>query len=80
MALPWYFWRFFGPIARLFRGRCYFVPCPWCGYDVEAGTGPWFRIMTAGRYNTAATGEVHWAEGVQTCPRCYHEFGYSCSS
>ena len=48
--------------------------CPHCGYDeFDAGQEPWFQWLDSGRdYD----GE-YWGYGIQTCPRCRHEYEHS---
>lgn len=55
----------------------YFI-CESCGYDHEwADTDGWFKCEDAGTTYVPGDPDIHWFEGVQTCPRCRMSWYYS---
>lgn len=51
--------------------------CPWCGYDdweAYMYKKPWFEATNGGTYYLPGEPTVHWAEGIQACPRCWFKW------
>jgi hypothetical protein len=69
-------------IVRKYRGtwrKDYRYHCPRCYESFDWAEEPWFQSTKGGSYGSDS-GTVHWFEGIQTCPRCYHTWEYGDSS
>lgn len=49
--------------------------CPSCTYDrFDFYKAPYFKCTAFGQHRLPEEPTVHWFEGIQTCPRCKHEW------
>jgi hypothetical protein len=78
--MTWLFWRLIGifrwPFLSRSRWRQEWGTCPWCGDRHQDWLqGNLFKRCAYGVQSGTADGPpVHWAEGVQTCRRCWYRF------
>lgn len=54
----------------------YVYVCEFCGYDYEWASDDWFKCENAGTSYVPGEPDIHWFEGVQTCPRCRSTWDY----
>ena len=74
--MTWLVFRVWGAILWTFRQQVEeWGFCPWCNDDsIDWFKEPWFKTTNGGTYYIPGEPTVHWAEGWQTCPRCYYRW------
>lgn len=73
----WPLWWIVAPLIRLFNNPPHLLFCPhcWCD-DFDFFEEPFF-VCTDYAESSTPDGNHWWFRGIQTCPRCRHEFPVS---